>query len=160
VATEADDPWVDHPPIVAPDFPIPPGLANARFVLEPLTVAHNVADFGAWMSSVDHIRATPGFGGGTWPDAAMSPEDNRRDLAGHAEHFAHRVGFTYTVLDPASRDVIGCVYLYPSRTTDHDLDVRSWVRADRADLDKPLYDAVRQWLADDWPFDDPDYAPR
>ena len=36
----------------------------------------------------------------------------------------------------------------------------SWVRADRAALDKPLYDAVRRWLAEAWPFRAPDYAER
>jgi hypothetical protein len=30
--------------------------------------------------------------------------------------------------------------------------VRSWVRADRADLDAPLYEAVTAWLTADWPF--------
>jgi hypothetical protein len=71
-----------------------------------------------------------------------------------------RVGFTYTVLDPDSGDVIGCVYLYPSKHDGHDVDVRSWVRADRAELDKPLQELVTGWLARDWPFTDPDYARR
>jgi hypothetical protein len=29
-----------------------------------------------------------------------------------------------------------------------------------AGLDKPLYDLVRRWLADAWPFEKPDYAGR
>ena len=29
-----------------------------------------------------------------------------------------RRGFTYTVLDPESRDVIGCLYIYPSKDED------------------------------------------
>ncbi len=39
-------------------------------------------------------------------------------------------------------------------------DVRSWVRADRAELDVPLYAAVSAWLADAWPFTEVRYAPR
>ena len=45
----------------------------------------------------------------------MTPDENRADLERHAEDFRNRTGFTYTVLDPASRDVIGCVYIYPVR---------------------------------------------
>jgi len=39
-------------------------------------------------------------------------------------------------------------------------DVRSWVRADRADLDVPLHDAVAFWLTDAWPFEAVSYAQR
>lgn len=64
------------------------------------------------------------------------------------------------MLDPASGDVIGCVYLYPARRAGYDVDVRSWVRADHAALDKPLHDLARRWLAEAWPFGKPDYAER
>jgi hypothetical protein len=128
-------------------------------VLEPLGVQHNVADYAAWTSSIDHIRTTPGFADWSWPQP-MSLEENAADLVKHARDFADRTGFTYTVLDPASGDVIGCLYLYPSRRSGYDVDARSWVRADHADLDKPLHDLVCQWLADAWPFQEPDYAER
>lgn len=128
-------------------------------MLEPLGVQHNVADYAAWTSSIDHIRATPGFADWSWPEP-MSLEENAADLVKHARDFADRTGFTYTVLDPASGDVIGCLYLYPSRRSGYDVDVHSWVRADHADLDKPLHDLVCQWLADAWPFQEPDYAER
>jgi len=128
-------------------------------VLEPLGPEHNEADYTAWTGSIEHIRQTPGFAGRKWP-ARMPLEQNAADLAKHARDFADRSGFTYTVLEPASGDVIGCVYLYPPRREGYDVDVRSWVRADRADLDEPLYDVISQWLADSWPFARPDYAPR
>lgn len=128
-------------------------------MLEPLGVQHNAADYAAWTSSIDHIRATPGFADWSWPEP-MSLEENAADLVKHARDFADRTGFTYTVLDPASGDVIGCLYLYPSRRSGYDVDAHSWVRADHADLDKPLHDLVCQWLADAWPFRKPDYAER
>ena len=73
--------------------------------------------------------------------------------------FAARKGFTFTVLDPADRDVIGCVYLYPPER-EGDVIVQSWVRADRAELDEPLADAVAAWLADEWPWENPDRCGR
>ena len=90
----------------------------------------------------------------------MSAEENAADIAQHVRDFADRTGFAYTVLDAASGDVIGCVYFYPPRRSGYDVDVRSWVRADHADLDKTLYDLVRGWLAEAWPFQVPDYAER
>jgi hypothetical protein len=90
----------------------------------------------------------------------MTLEENLRDLEGHATDFERREGFTYTVLD-ASGDVIGCVYVYPSRRDGHDADVSSWVRADQAALDVEVWKVVSDWLEGDaWPFEDPYYAPR
>lgn len=140
-------------------FVIPSGLETSEFVLEPLGPEHNEQDYDAWTSSMAHIAATPGFRERSWPHE-MTPDENRTDLQRHADDFRNRQGFTYTVLDPASRAVIGCVYIYPSGVSDHDADVRSWVRASHAHLDAPLWRAVSDWLASDWPFGSVKYAPR
>ncbi len=139
-----------------PEFAVPHGLAAEGFRLEPLGPEHNAADPEAWMSSVEHIRSTPGFPDGNWP-APMSSDENLADLERHAADFARRTGFTYTVLDDAG-DVIGCVYIYPDR--ERDADVRSWVRASHAHLDEPLWRALSAWLATDWPFRSVSYAAR
>jgi hypothetical protein len=90
----------------------------------------------------------------------MTLDENRADLQRHADDFRKRTGFTYTVLDGASGDVIGCVYIYPSPDGDHDARVLSWVRTSHARLDAPLWRAVSEWLASDWPFGSVDYAAR
>ena len=144
---------------VPDDFAVPRGLARPRFRLEPLGPQHNESDHAAWTSSIDHVRATPGFEGHDWPPReGMSLAVNRSDLERHARDFEERRGFTYTVLDGA--DVIGCVYIYPPRDGDGGAHVRSWVRADRAALDAELYAAVSDWLAADWPFERVVYAAR
>ncbi|GHC81514.1 N-acetyltransferase [Streptomyces flavofungini] len=173
---------------VPDDFVVPLELVTPEFRLEPLGAQHNAADLAAWTSSIEHIRATPGFQGRSWPPVdGMTSEGNLGDLREHAEDFARRGGFTYSVIETGSREVIGCVYIYPSRA-DHPshadgshadssladdfgtggfegtdrfvADVRSWVRADRAALDAPLYAAVDAWLAARWPFGKVNYAPR
>lgn len=93
-------------------------------------------------------------------DADFSPADNAASIAKHAADFAERAEFNYAVLDPGTGEVIGSVYIRPSGRDEYDADVRSWVRADRAELDKPLYDLVNDWLADAWPFRNPEYAKR
>jgi hypothetical protein len=146
---------------VPDDYVVPLTLSGPGFRLEPLGPQHNDADHRAWMSSIEHIRATPGFRGNDWPPVeGMSLEANRSDLERHADDYARRVGFTYTVLAPDRDDVIGCVYIYPSRDERFDADVRSWVRADRAELDAALHAAVSGWLDEDWPFAAVDYADR
>jgi RimJ/RimL family protein N-acetyltransferase len=144
---------------VPPDFEVPAGLETSEFVLEPLGPEHNEQDYEAWSSSMQHIAATPGYPDGSWP-REMTLDENRADLERHAEDFRKRTGFTYTVLGPASRDVIGCVYIYPVRASDFDACALSWVRESHAYLDAPLWRAVGEWLDSDWPFSSVDYAPR
>jgi hypothetical protein len=88
----------------------------------------------------------------------MTLDENRRDLERHARDFATRAGFTYTVLDPASRAVIGCLYIYPDNDGDHDAAVTSWVRASHRELDGALRELVSRWLAESWPFQRVAYA--
>jgi hypothetical protein len=139
-------------PFVPDDFVVPQGLAGLGFRLEPLGPQHNEDDHRAWTSSIDHIRATPGFRDGRWPPVGgLSLAENLRDLKRHADDFERRVGFTYTVLDDGGR-VIGCVYIYPSPSATRVTQVWSWVSRDCADRDLPVYDAVANWLATEWPF--------
>lgn len=128
--------------------PAPHRLVTDQFVLEPLGPEHNARDYKAWTSSLEHIRATPGFtpdhwAGDTWP-YPMTLEQNHADLVDHAQEFASRTAFAFTVLDPGDGDVIGCVYVDPDDTAD--ARCRSWVRADRAELDDDLHRTVRAWL--------------
>ncbi|MFJ9792693.1 GNAT family N-acetyltransferase [Streptomyces globosus] len=142
----------DHDSFVPDGFEVPVELVGDGFRLEPLGEQHNERDLAAWSGSIGHVRATPGFGDGAWPPPeGMSAERNLADLARHARDFAARTGFTYSVLDGGD-DVIGCVYIYPGREDPDRVHVSSWVRADRAALDRPLYEAVSRWLAEVWPF--------
>ncbi len=138
---------------VRDDFVVPLGLSGDGFRLEPLGPRHNEADHEAWMSSIEHIRATPGFRDHDWPPpGGMTLAENLRDLERHADDFEARTGFTYTVLD-GDGQVIGCVYIYPSRSEERGARVRSWVCAARGELDGPLHDAMAAWLTESWPFE-------
>src|SRR5215207_3182714 len=150
---------MDPSPFVSPAFVPPSSLDASQFRLEPLGPQHNAADYAAWMSSIDHIRRTPGYQDGKWPNG-RSLADNFRDLTRHANDFEQRRGFTYTVLDPDTKDVVGCVYIYPDKAVPGRAVVKSWVRESRAELDVPLWRAVSDWLATTWPFESVAYAKR
>lgn len=145
-------------PLVQPDFEVPRELHAAEFRLEPLGPQHNAADLAAWMSSIKHIQETPGFADHGWPpDDGYTAEANLADLVQHADEFERRVAFAYTVMRPDVDDIIGCLYFDPGDKPGS-VAVRSWVRADVAELDPVLRQTVREWLARAWPFDEVVYA--
>jgi hypothetical protein len=103
---------VADPRFVPTDFERPTALVSDHFRLEPLGPQHNGADHAAWMSMIADVRSTPGFPDGDWPPPeGMSIDRNLDDLRRHAADFEARTGFTFTVLEPVTGDVIGCVYL-------------------------------------------------
>ena len=137
--------------LVPDDFEVPLRLETPSLVLEPLGPEHNERDYEAWTSSIDHIRATPGFAGRTWPHL-MTLEENLDGLEAHRAEFEARTAFAYTVLDPRAEEVIGCVYVDRDASRAGGVTVRSWVRATHAHLDEPLRATVTAWLERDWPF--------
>jgi hypothetical protein len=152
------EPGAKLDPFVPDGFVPPAGLDEPAFRLRPLGVAYNASDYAAWTSSIEHIRATPGFGAEGWPRPATLDE-NRRDLERHAADFTARRGFTFTVVAPDTDEVIGCVYIYPAEDGPG-ASVASWVRERDADLDRPLNEAVSRWLRREWPFSRVVYAAR
>ena len=143
---------------VPPGFEAPLSYAWSDFHLEPLGEQHNERDHAAWMSSIDHIRSTPGFSPQeepSWP-VAMTLEANLEDLVRHAKDFEERRGFTYSILE--GDDVIGCIYIYPSRDPGHDAEISSWVSESRAELDTAVREELATWIDESWPFSNPSYA--
>ncbi len=71
--------------------------------LEPLGPKHNEPDHAAWMSSIEHIHATPGFDDGEdpWP-LPMTLDENLADLEGHAADLRRAEG-SPTAYSPGDR---------------------------------------------------------
>lgn len=143
--------------LVPPDFEVPTSFEGPGFRLEPLDAVHNLRDHEAWMSSIEHINSTAGFEARGWP-RPMSLAENLSDLVGHAEEFLERSAFAFSVLD--GDEVVGCLYLDPPDSGDHDVAIRSWVRESRAELDQIVWRSVSKWIAEVWPFTNPRYAAR
>jgi RimJ/RimL family protein N-acetyltransferase len=146
--------------LLPPGCTVPPPLRTAEFVFEVLGPEHNERDHLAWTQSIEHIRSTPGFASRQWPPDGMTLSQNLRDLEWHREEYTRRASFAYAVLAASDGAYVGCVYFSPPTRAEFDVDVASWVRKERADLDAPLHAAVRSWLDDEWPWTRPDHTDR
>ena len=138
-------------PFVPPDFTVPQTLETNEFRLRMLTVNDVVKDYDAVMSSVDHCKTIwPGLG---WPEG-LTLEQNLIDLGWHQKEFQTRRSFAYTVVTLDETRVVGCVYILPTRKKGHDAEVYLWARQSElaGGLEDRLYEAVRNWVAKEWPF--------
>ena len=139
-------------PFVDTGFNVPQQLETKEFRLRMLTVNDVVKDYDAVMSSVEQLREVwPGSG---WPDG-LTLEQNLVDLGWHQGEFERRRSFAYTVVTLDETKVVGCVYINPTRKRGYDAQVYLWAR--EAELGSPpdstLFEAVDEWLAAEWPFE-------
>jgi hypothetical protein len=139
-------------PFVPRDFEVPAQLETSEFRLRMLTIHDVVKDYDAVITSVEHLRTI--WPGGTWPEG-LTLEQNLIDLGWHQKEFQTRRSFAYTVVSLSEEIVKGCVYIEPTRKAGYDAEVYLWARqSELADgLEDRLYDAVRKWIAGDWPFE-------
>jgi len=138
---------------VAPDFVIPEPPGSAGFLLTPLRVDHVVLDYEAVMSSRERLWQLFGAGWG-WPQADMTLMQDLVDLGWHQKEFQLRRSFSWAVLTPDQRQVLGCCYLDPTTRSGFDAEACYWVRSDRiaSRLEDRVGEVFRDWLAGCWPF--------
>ena len=137
---------------VAPDFPVPASAKMAAYQLVPLGPDLAKHDYDAYMSSIDHLRAT--FSTGSWPNDKITMADAVKDVEGEIARFKARKSFTYAVLTLDGKRELGCVYISPSRQPGFDAQVRMWVT--KAEFDKgfeaKLRADMKTWIGSAWPF--------
>jgi hypothetical protein len=139
-------------PFVSESFQVPAGLNADQFRLRMLTVNDVVKDYDAVMTSADHLQGLFGTQS-KWP-TGLTLEQNLIDLGWHQKEFQKRSSFAYTVMNLDESICLGCVYIYPPATEAFEAEVRLWARASEVEngLEIKLFQAVRKWIADDWPF--------
>jgi hypothetical protein len=150
-----------------PDGFLPPSRLTHRDVVATAITRTDLADdVHGINASLDLIPKTRG---GNWPTSPVTEEGNYVDLVWHECEFRDGKSLTYVARDTA-RSYLGCCYLYPlgSRTPidekllDCDVDVSWWVTPDayHAGLYAQVYEALRHWLATEFPFWRPHYSNR
>lgn len=154
-------------PFTNMELGVPEGLTTDDFVLRPIVAADAEMDYAAVMESREYLRTWEQT---SWPADDFTVAANREDLEKLERRHASHEAFTYTVMNPAGTECLGCVYIMPpdarmfakARITavtdlqwdDYDAAVYFWVRRSRlaTQMDRVLLDALRTWLAQDWRF--------
>ncbi len=138
-------------PFVPREYEVPKSLEADEFRLRTLTVNDVVKDYDAVMSSVDHCKTV--WPGSKWPDG-LTLEQNLIDLGWHQKEFQTRRSFAYTVVRTDESQVLGCVYILPTRKPGYDAAVYLWARQSEiaGGLEDRLHAAVKGWISHVWPF--------
>jgi len=145
---------------VPSDFIIPQILETEKFRLRMLTIDDVEKDYEAVMSSKEDLRNPLDKNG--WPKDNMTIEEDLADLREHQEEFFKRQAFTYTVMRLDESKCLGCVYIYPSEKGSYDAEIYLWTRSSelKSGLDKLLYEAVKEWVKEQWQFNNVAYPGR
>jgi len=147
-------------PFIPADFRVPLKLETEKFRLRMLKVNDVVKDYDAVMTSVARLKNVfrPN---GKWP-TGLTFEQDLVDLGWHHREFQRRTSFAYTVMSPTESQCLGCVYINPTRKRGYDAAVYLWVRDSEFEkgLDPILFDAVKKWIASDWPLEKVAYPGR
>jgi hypothetical protein len=146
--------------------PVPSGIQTAMFLLRPLRAADNPLDYAAVMASQDLLRIGTL---GAWPRDGFTREENLHDLQAHQADHRARHSFTFTVMNLAETECLGCVYINPVDTLrgrmlrvppplamlpGHSASVEFWMRPTcvQANIDRALLQTLRTWFAEAWAF--------
>lgn len=138
-------------PFVPADFKIPSVLETDRFRLRMLSVEDVEKDYDAVIESRALLRSK----GGSWPRDGFTIEENLADLERHQQEFLDRKAFAYTVVSLDERRVLGCLYINPTELEGADARVHMWARQSEHafGLDPILFETVKKWMAEAWPFE-------
>lgn len=127
-----------------------------------LCVGDLIKDYDAVMSSVTHLQSTyAAIWGRDWP-AGLTLEEDLVDLGWHQREFTLRSSFAYTMMSPDESRCLGCLYINPTSKRGYDASVTMWVRASElgSGLDERLFQAVKGWIGELWPFSNPVFPGR
>lgn len=88
-----------------------------------------------------------------WPPADLTQAEDEADLAWHQREFAEGRSFAYSLFSFDRQRCLGCLYLYPTASPEHDGEAYLWTsRSEPAELRQQIEKEVMQWLEQAWPF--------
>ena len=107
------------------------------------------------MSNIEHLRKTPTPPMcGDWPNPNLTLKENLKDLKWHEEKNKSKEVFTFTVMNLDESECLGCVYFFPTKIKDYDVEIYFWVTKKEYDkgLEKELFSTLKIWIKKEWPF--------
>jgi hypothetical protein len=139
-------------PLPIGDFNVPVRWQGEQVLLVPASPEWVELDYKAVMESRGKLRHL--FGPtDTWPPGDLNLRMDEADLAWHAREFESQRSFAYHMLSHDQQQCLGCLYLYPSASKQHDAEAYLWTHinlsAERARLAE---EEVIDWVTRHWPF--------
>lgn len=144
---------------ISNNFKVPHNIIIGDFYLEVLSIKFADQDYEAVMSSKEKLRKVFAEND-TWPKDNMSFEENEKDLFRHEKEFEERKAFAYSVLSIDKKEYIGCIYVDPPTSANYDSEIYLWVKNSKEKLDDVLFQEVKKWIKDYWPFSNPSFPGR
>ena len=116
-------------------------------------------DYAAVMGSQARLFEIFGPAWG-WPPADLTREADLAELDRHAREMETLDSFNYAVFDAGETELLGCIYVDAPEKAGADAEISWWVVDREVDghLDRGLPDAVRAWIATQWPFSAPRFV--
>ena len=122
--------------------------------LRPIREDDAAIDHAAVMGSRERLWELYGQAWG-WPPETMTVEQDRADLARHAEEMTTGQSFNYAIFDADEHELLGCVYIDPRAQPGSAGATVSWWVVDHAvggPLEAALAEHVPRWLSQAWPL--------
>lgn len=97
-----------------------------------------------------------------WPPETMTAEQDRADLARHADEMSRNESFNFALFTTDESALLGCVYIDPPERVGADAEISWWVVDELvgSDLERALDEALPRWIAEQWPLRCPRYIGR
>lgn len=95
-------------------------------------------------------------------EADQADQADQADLFRHEKEIAAHQSFNYALFDAAETALLGCVYIDPPERAGADGEISWWVVDELvgSKVEQALDALVPQWIADDWPFEQPRFLGR
>ena len=148
---------------------IPDGFVTHEFLIRPLSETDVELDYAAVMESKEYLRK---WEQANWPSDDFTLADNLKDLQRHEREHINRESFTFTVMNPAETECLGCIYIFPltarwlskaeatpkgeTAWSDYEAVISFWIRQSRLaeGMERRLLDVLCPWFEQEWTFDD------
>ena len=136
-------------------------IGEAGHHLRPIHPDDTELDMIAVMGSQERLWSIYGEAWG-WPPPTMTLQQDREDLARHAQEMEDHESFNYALFDRDETALLGCVYIDPPEKPGADAEISWWVVDSLigSELEAAFDASVPAWIEQDWPLEDPRYVGR
>jgi hypothetical protein len=143
--------------LVPEHFHVPDQVALPTIKLLKVDPAYAEQDYQALMAARLQIRQALGS---DWPADNLTLAENKASLVNDLNAFNQRTNFTYHLLDPASGQLIGCLYISQSGSAQYQATVYYWLIPEfyQSSAHPAIRAALTQWISSSWPFSTVDYS--